>query len=128
MPYPNAWIVIAVLAVIGAFCLNLLLRGAKPAHARWPRKLRYIFVTLVFVFFLLPAPIPNYPGVFAPAFVVYIFESLFQSGGQQNESQGILVLGLGGVSILGLLALVLFRPKKPKNTEQTQTKGNVSTN
>ena len=128
MPYANAWIVIAVLAVIGAFCLNLLFRGAGPARARWPRKLRYIFITLVFVFFLLPAPVPNYPGIYAPAFVVYVFESMFQSSGLPNESQGILVLGLGGVSIIGLLALVLFRSKDKKSADQTHAKGTASTN
>ena len=78
MPYSTAWIVIAVLAVIGAFCLNSLLRGAGPGPARWPRKLRYIFVLLVFVFFLLPAPLPNHAGVFAPAFVVYLFDQLLR--------------------------------------------------
>lgn len=127
MPYSNAWIVIAVLAVIGAYCLNLLLRGSRPARARWPRKLTYIFVTLVFVFFLLPAPVPNYPGVYAPAFVVFIFESLFQSSGQPNESQGILVLGLGVVSIFGLLASVVFRSKNTQSAAPSETERKANT-
>ncbi len=126
MPYANEWIAIAVLTAIGAFCLNLLLRGSGPARARWPRKLRYIFVTLVFVFFLLPAPVPSYAGVYAPAFVVFIFESLFQSAGQPNESQGILVLGLGVVSIIGLLALVVFRAKKTQSSDAAETKPKTS--
>ncbi|MEZ7818900.1 MAG: hypothetical protein ACI883_001548 [Candidatus Azotimanducaceae bacterium] len=120
MPYSTAWIVIAVLAVIGAFCLNSLLRGAGPGPARWPRKLRYIFVLLVFVFFLLPAPLPNHAGVFAPAFVVYLFESMFQSNGQPNQSQGILLVGLGGVCVLGLLALLLFRSKQKIDEDKPQ--------
>ena len=127
MPYSNAWIAIAVLAVIGAYCLNLLLRWSRPARARGPRKLRYIFVTLVFVFFLLPAPVPNYPGVYAPAFVVLIFESLFQSSGQPNESQGILVLGLGVVSIIGLLALVVFRSKNTQGSAPSETERKANT-
>ena len=111
MPYSNAWVAIAAFAFIGAFCLNLVLRGSGPVFARWSRKVRYIFVTLVLVFFLLPAPVPNYSGVYAPAFVVFVFESLFQSSGQANESEGILLLGLGAVGIIGLLALVVFRSK-----------------
>ena len=118
MLYANEWIAIAVLAFIGAFCLNLVLRGSGPARARLPGKLRYIFVTMVMVFFLLPAPVPNYPGVYAPAFVVFVFESVFQSNGQANESQGILVLGLGGGSIIGLLALVVFRSKNNRGTDK----------
>ena len=127
MPYSNAWIVIAVLAVIGAYCLNLLLRGSRPSPQRWPRKLRDIFVTLVFVFFLLPAPVPNYPGIYAPAFVVFIFESLFQSSGQPNESRGILVLGLGVVGIIGLLASVVFRSNNTQSTAPPESEHKANT-
>ena len=112
MLYATAWRVIGASAVIGAYCLNLLIKGTRRSRAGSPRKLRYIFVALVFFFFLIPAPLPNYPEVFAPAFVVFVFEFLFQSNGSPNESRNSLIVGLAAVTLIGLFSLFAFRSKR----------------
>jgi multisubunit Na+/H+ antiporter MnhB subunit len=111
MLYATAWMVIGASAVIGAYCLNLLIKGTRRSRAGSPRKLRYIFVALVFFFFLIPAPLPNYPEVFAPAFVVFIFEFLFQSNGSPNESRNILIVGLAAVGLIGLFFTLCIQVK-----------------
>ena len=112
MLYATAWMVIGASAVVGAYSLNLLIKGTRRSRAGSPRKLRYIFVALVFFFFLIPAPLPNYPEVFAPAFVVFVFEFLFQSNGSPNESRNILIVGLAAVTLIGLFSLFAFRSKR----------------
>ena len=54
----------------------------------------FLLSTMVFVFLTIPAPIPNYQGYFAPAYVVFIFETFFQTKGSSTLSGQVLILAL----------------------------------
>ena len=86
--YSIAWWVIIVTALVGAGTFYYLLRNVgKPL-------LRILAVTLTTAFFLVPAPVPGYTGQLAPAFVVSLFELLFQTEGQPDVSLRILLIAL----------------------------------
>ena len=54
----------------------------------------FLLSTVVFVLLTIPAPIPNYQGYFAPAYVVFIFETFFQTKGSSTLSGQVLILAL----------------------------------
>jgi hypothetical protein len=74
-----AWQVIWIAAAVGALALWATLWWVIPARARLGGVWRWCLVVLVVVFFILPAPVPNFAWFEAPAFVVMLFEALFQS-------------------------------------------------
>jgi hypothetical protein len=92
--YSIAWWVILVAALLGAAIFYYLLKNVGKSL------LRILAVTLTLVFFLVPAPVPGYAGHFAPAFVVCVFEALFQTEGDPALSLRILVIALGLTGIL----------------------------
>ncbi len=97
--YVLAWLVIVVAAAAGALSLWFF-------AARWiAAPVRLWLVVFALAFFLLPAPIPQVPGGWAPAFVIAIFELLFQIDGQPQQSLVILGVGLGTVAVLCVLSL-----------------------
>ena len=97
--YTLAWWVIAGSALIGAFALFRLLRMIKRGLVRW------LGAAVAIAFFCTPAPVPEYPGHWAPAFVVAIFEALFQTNGSPVQSVRILVLS---VSVVTLSTILLY--------------------
>ena len=88
--YTIAWLVIAVFAVGGGAATWQLGRGiASFAY-------RAALVAGVVAFFVAPTPVPQAPDVWAPAFVVAVFELLFQIDGAPTAaliSLGSAVLG-----------------------------------
>lgn len=93
--YDIAWLVVAVCALLGGLALHRLFRSAHPL-------LRWLVIVVAVVFFLTPANIPNYPGYLAPAFVIFIFEALFQTEGEPLSSLRV----LGIAEFAGILATV----------------------
>ena len=71
----------------------------------------FLLSTMVFVFLIIPAPIPNYQGYFAPAYVVFIFETFFQTKGSSTFSGQVLILALVTAFIL-MMAGRYFSIKK----------------
>ena len=100
-----AWQVIWIAAAVGALALWATLWWIIPARARLGGVWRWCLVALVVVFFILPAPVPNFAGFEAPAFVVMLFEALFQSAGSPEESMRRLLVT--GLAVLALAAAVL---------------------
>ena len=97
MNYGVAWLVIAAAGVLGSGFLFYLTHGMRAASLKW------IIRVLPGLLMMVPAPVPNFPGELAPAFVVLIFESLFQASGEPGTSALILLAtGLLGLA-LGLL-------------------------
>jgi hypothetical protein len=94
--YVIAWVVITVAAVGGALAMHFWLRRhvSPLLHA--------LALGIALGFFLLPAPVPGYDGHVAPAFVVAIFELLFQAEGQPAEALGILAIGCAVIVALVL--------------------------
>ena len=94
--YTVAWLIIAMAGVGGALALFTLLRDV-----RWSW-LRLILVAGALGFFLTPAPVPEYSGHWAPAFVVVVFEAFFQTEG--TASVGLRLLLLGTLLTVGMAA------------------------
>lgn len=99
-----AWTIVLVAAAIGTLGLFYLTREfTNPG-------LQLLTRLLVPVWLLVPAPVPGFPGSYAPAFLIAIFEALFQVDGQPGQSLRLLLLA-STVVILGVVGwrLVLRR-------------------
>jgi hypothetical protein len=106
--YVTAWIVILVMAAGGSAALYYLTRSMKPSM--WLLLLR----VLPGVLLIVPAPVPGYPNV-APAFVVLVFESLFQAEGRPLPA----VIILSAAVVVAVLAVVLgWRMSNTRHTAE----------
>jgi len=83
-----AWTTILLCAGVGVFVLYYLLKSNDN------RLICNILVALVFVFFTVPAPVPEHTEQLAPAFVVCLFEAFFQIDGAPAVSSRILLVAL----------------------------------
>lgn len=101
--YGWAWVIAVGAVPAGLFALHRLTR-----RLAWPRTKALIAVLLA-VLLLVPAPVPGYPGAYAPAFVVAIFEWLFQRPGQPGTAVIILLCGTLVTVAAALLLTVLRR-------------------
>ncbi len=98
MSYPQVWLLVFVSALACLAFFFLLTR-------RIGNKLvRMVLRSLAAVFLLAPAPLPEYPGFYAPAFIVALFEGVFRDQGQPQLALSI--LGYGGLAVL--IALILW--------------------
>ncbi|HEY5644462.1 MAG TPA: hypothetical protein VIS76_00845 [Pseudomonadales bacterium] len=97
MSYAIAWIAAGGAGLIGALCVWMLTRsshGGAWQHLLW---------VLPPVLMLVPAPVPHYPGNFAPAFVVAVFESLFVAEGQPRPALVILAVSAVAATVVTVL-------------------------
>lgn len=94
--YLTAWIVILLMAAGGTAALYYVTRSMKPSP--W----RLLLRVLPGVLLIVPAPVPGYPNV-APAFVVLVFEALFQADGTPLPALTI----LSAAMVVAVLAVVL---------------------
>ena len=90
--YDLAWVVVVTFALLGAVGLYKLVPNMVPSF-------KVPLVATVLVLFLLPAPVPRFEGEFAPAFIVFVFEYLFQIDGEPNFAGGVLLVG-GAVTLV----------------------------
>lgn len=97
MDYINIW---GIAALAGIACLGFFFLLTRRVGSLFVRTL---LRCLGAVWILLPAPVPNYPGNYAPAFVVWVFEGVLQSDGEPLLSIQILLW-----SSLAVLCLVVF--------------------
>jgi hypothetical protein len=98
-----AWGVVLLAGALGTLALYLLTR-----KLRWDW-LRTLLCWLVPVLLIVPAPVPDFAGNYAPAFVVVVFEAFFQQDGDATVALGwllgavcLVVAGVGGY--YGILA------------------------
>lgn len=115
--YPIPWLVIGTAALIGALCLNSLLSRIGGNRRAFGRSLRWALVITVLAAFTVPAAVPRTEEVFAPAFIVLLFEKVFQSQGSPEDARRVMISTLplifGGALAFFLLAHLPFR----KNTQ-----------
>ena len=97
MSYTIAWLVIVLAGLLGSTFLFFITRRISSASLRW------IVRVVPLLLLVAPAPVPDYPGQLAPAFVVLTFESLFQSNGDPTTSGLILLATLLLAIAIGLL-------------------------
>jgi hypothetical protein len=64
---------------------------------------------------LVPAPVPEFPGHYAPAFIVLVFEGLLQADGQSFPALVILL-----VTALVIAALVVYRSQRSINSLENE--------
>lgn len=106
-PYGLAWVVAVVSVLLGLFALHRLTRGLH-----WPRT-RTVLAVLLAVLLLVPAPVPGFEDRYAPAFVVFVFEWLFQQAGHPRTAG--MILGAAAALALALLLLAgVFRRRKAR--------------
>lgn len=113
MNYTVAWVVVGVMGLLGTLGLFFLTRSIGHAGLRWVLRL------LPLLLMVAPAPVPNYDGHVAPAFIVFAFETLFQTEGESLPALIILIAAI----VIGVLAgLLLGRVSSREPTEEA--KGN----
>ena len=108
--YGYAWIIIFASAGLGAFGLWKLCARTRYGLLPW------LATSLALTFFLTPISVPNYPEQIAPAFVVAVFELLFQTNGEPQASLRLLALTLGLVCLLTLL-IYYFTQKTSRDSK-----------
>ena len=106
-PYSIAWLVAGGAGLIGTLTMVFWTRHMKIG---W---LRRALCVLPILLLLVPAGIPDFPGNYAPAFVVAVFEALFQTDGQPLAALRMLLLALV-VGVLMIVALGRFAPAPKK--------------
>ncbi|MFW6094680.1 MAG: hypothetical protein ACODAC_11960 [Pseudomonadota bacterium] len=106
-PYEWAWLAVAVSGPLALLALGRATRG-------WLPRLRPVVGWLLLVWLLLPAPVPGYPGHYAPAFLVFTFESLFQNPGRPDDAAAILLAGTAAALALALLAGIVRRRRNAR--------------
>ena len=111
--YSSAWLAIVGAALVGALCLNSLLKRIGGVRSVTGRSLRWAIVMTVLAAFTLPVAIPNSEQINAPAFIVLLFESSFQAQGDPTQARRIMLVGLPlvfvGVFTIGVLAHIVWR-------------------
>ena len=106
MGYTYAWVVVLVSGFIGAFGLWKLCSRSRFGLLKWLASM------VALAFFLTPVAVPNYPEQIAPAFVVAVFEILFQTNGEPQGSLRILGLSLATVSLATIVIYYLTQRSK----------------
>lgn len=108
MGYAGIWLVVVLMAALSAAGWYLLVRGFTSAYGR--ALVPAVWLALM----LVPAPVPGFPGNYAPAFVVLIFEGLFQAAGEPWIAFRLLVAGVCvAVAAVSLTFVILRRRHQP---------------
>ena len=111
--YSSAWLAILAAALVGALCLNSLLRRIGGVRSAVGRCLRWATVVTVLAAFTLPAAVPKAEQINAPAFIVLLFESFFQAQGDPAQALRMMLVGLPLIFVcvfaLGVLMHVVWR-------------------
>ena len=111
--YSSAWLVIVAAALLGALCLNSMLKRLGRVRSAVGRSLRWAIVMTVLAAFTLPVALPNAEQINAPAFIVLLFESSFQAQGDPAQARRMMLAGLPlvfvGVFTISVLAHIVWR-------------------
>ena len=108
-----AWMIIGSATLLGAVAMWVTFSRHQVGGL-----LRTSIVALLIVLFIVPAPVPNYESELAPAFIILIFETFFQTEGQPQGSMRNLLIGFVIALCLSFLAHYLFRRFAPTAADQ----------
>jgi uncharacterized membrane protein YhaH (DUF805 family) len=130
--YSSAWLVIVAAALLGALCLNSMLKRLGGVRSAVGRSLRWAIVMTVLAAFTLPVALPNAEQINAPAFIVLLFESSFQAQGDPAQARRMMLAGLPlvfvGVFTISVLAHIVWRKLRvaglstPRPTDKNEAK------
>ncbi len=102
-PYDWGWLAVLLAAPLMIFALTRATRG-------WPLpEVRRLLGWLLGLGLVVPAPIPGHPGHYAPAFLVLLFEWLFQRPGKPATAGLILAAAAALALALALVTGILAR-------------------
>jgi hypothetical protein len=107
-PYMLAWSVMVLLTPLAVYGF---LRATRGLPLLWPRR---ALALVLASWLLVPAPIPNFPGNYAPAFFVFVFEAVFQHGGKPRVAAIILGMATLAALVSMLLYVLTRRLMKPR--------------
>ena len=111
MSYASVWLIVIGTAGVATIGVYLLVRQLTSGF------LRALVCALILALLLTPAPVPEHPVNFAPAFIVAIFEGLLQSDGSPWVALRLLLVGLTvalAAVTLGALALRRWAGRLPE--------------
>jgi hypothetical protein len=104
----GVWFVVVLTGVLSGAGWYLLLRTFASSFVQ--ALVPAIWVAVVVV----PAPVPDFAGEYAPAFIVVVFEGLFQSGGAPWVAVRLLLVAVCvAAAAVGLTFLALQRRHRP---------------
>jgi hypothetical protein len=107
MSYAGVWFIVVLFGGLSASGWYMLMRTFGSAYAKI--LVPAIWLALV----LVPAPVPEFSGHYAPAFVVLVFEGLFQSEGNAGVALRLLAAGVClAVAAVSLVFLILRRRRQ----------------
>lgn len=98
MNYTYAWLVIAAAGILGSVGLYFLTRSWRPGVIRSVLRITPLLLMVA------PAPVPNFDGQLAPAFIVLLFEGLFQGEGKPLPALLILLAALALGVLVGIFS------------------------
>ena len=104
---------VLIMAGLGSIALFKLIGKLKNNFVR------ALIVALTATVLFVPAPVPGYDDQLAPAFIVYLFEAMFQINGDPQTSLRILLLSVGLVGVLLVLGFWAYR--RFNNGQPSQT-------
>ena len=106
-----AWWLISLSGVVCVAAVGMLLRRSVRPVLLWPA------LSVLAVLLLLPAPHPGSEGTYAPAFVIALFEGVFQASGQPTTALRLLLAGLLVAMVLSAGIAGLFSLRKRSGAE-----------
>jgi hypothetical protein len=101
--YTIAWLVVFIMTGLGSIVLFRLISNIGN------NLVRVLIVALTATVLFVPAPVPGYDDQLAPAFIVYLFEAMFQLDGNPQTSLRILLFSLSLVAVLVVLGFWVYR-------------------
>ncbi len=107
-PYQLSWVLLSA----GALTVSLVIYYWL--ISRFTKVTGFFYSAVLCLFLLVPAPVPNYENFYAPAYVVYIFETFFQIKGAPALSGQILLLSITALIVVLLSGRYFFRAKNRK--------------
>lgn len=110
--YNIAWLTVAGAGLLAFAFWCLLTRGIRRGSVRWALRL------LAGVFMVVPAPVPGYDGQYAPAFIVALFEAVFQKEGNPQTAFAVLVAS-GLLVLVVVTAVALLRWRRARSRPAT---------
>ena len=113
--YSSAWLAIFAAALLGALCLNSLLKRIGGVHSITGRCLRWAVVT-VLAAFTVPVAVPDAEQINAPAFIVLLFESFFQAQGDPAQARRVMLVSLPLIFVCVFVIGVLWHVVSAKAT------------
>jgi len=108
-----AWTIIGSATLLGAMAMWVIF-----SRHQIEGLLRTSIVALLIALFLVPAPVPNHETELAPAFIVLIFETFFQTEGQPQGSLRNLLIGFVVALGLSFFAHFLFQRFAPAAAQE----------